>query len=199
MSSIGRDADLLPAIFFGVLVGALATSLIRAPQLPVNGILAALAALLVGWWINIALKRRAELDRVPIDYIEALSRRIDEMTFRCLESVRTSDRQVLLEKHLTPLANEIYWLNDFAMRIDPKSMHGLTQALADRYVDMKEHLTGTEGVEQIDLRSASRTSRGVRVAALAIRWHACRQILDRQPDLTILASIDPPDDITGKT
>ena len=143
--SIGRDVALLPAMVFGGLIGALIVSLVRTPHLPVNGMVAATTAILVGWWIQIALKRRGELDRVPIDYLATLNRRIDDLVVRCLDNAISSNREELLEKHLTPLANEVYWLREFANRVDRDNVRRLTTKLADHYLDMKEHLTAHRG------------------------------------------------------
>ena len=113
-----------------------------------------------------------------------MNRRIDDLVVRCLDNAISSNREELLEKYLTPLANEVYWLREFANRVDRDNVRRLTTKLADHYLDMKEHLTATE---EIDLRSASQASHEVRVTALAVRWHVCRQILERQPDVAILA------------
>ena len=187
MSSSNRDVELLPAVAFGVLIGMLTVASMRAPEVPVDGLLAAAAAVLVGWWINVVLRRRVELDRVPIEYVDRVGRKIDDLIIECLYNAASKNMPQVLADHLVPLSREIHWLDDLAGRVDGTTSKVLTRELLVRYLDMKKSLTDPADGKHPDLVSAERASRDLRVTALALRWHLCRQFLDRQPNVVRLA------------
>ena len=78
----------------GILLGALAMPLVREPQLPISGelqlpisgLISAATTVAIGWWIHSAVRRRGELDRISIDYLSNLNRRIDELISTCLDA-----------------------------------------------------------------------------------------------------------------
>lgn len=93
------------AVVFGVLLGTLITSLVREPQLPIPSLISATTTVVIGWWIHRAVRRRGELDRVPIDYLSNLNRRIDELISECL-NVATTDSGPERLVNFARLANE---------------------------------------------------------------------------------------------
>ena len=175
------------AIVFGFLLGALITSLVREPQLPISGLISAMTTVAIGWWIHRAVRRRVELDRIPIDYLSNLNRRIDELISACLGTATVDSSPERLVK-LTPLANEIYWLRDIAARVQPE-LNSLRNELTFHYVDFKGYLTESDSVDMIDMIGVSNASRELRITALKVQWSICQHILDRKKNTDIFASL----------
>lgn len=175
------------AIVFGVLLGTLITSLVREPQLPIPSLISATTTVVIGWWIHRAVRRRGELDRVPIDYLSNLNRRIDELISECLDAATTDSGPEHLV-NFTRLANEIHWLNVIAERIQPKLKQSGDE-LASHYVDFKRHLTESDSSDSVDIRLASKASHEMRMTALKVQWSICQHILDRKKNTDIFASL----------
>ena len=177
----------IPAIVFSALLGALIMSLVREPQLPASGLISATTTVAIGWWIHRAVRRRVELDRIPIDYLSKLNRRIDELISECLNAATTDsgpERLVIF----TQLSNEIYWLRDIAERVQPE-LNSLRNELTSHYVDFKRHLTESDSVDMIDMIWVSNASRELRITALRVQWSICQHILDRKKNTDIFASL----------
>ncbi len=180
----------IPAIILSALLGALAMSLVREPQLPISGLISATATFAIGWWIHRAVRRRGELDRIPIDYLSDLNRRINELISACLGPANAEGESKRLV-NLTLLSNEIHWLRIIANRVQPKlrvqpRLNQLGDELASHYVDFKRHLTESDSV---DLVAASNASHEIRMTALMVQWRICRHILDRKTDIDIFTSL----------
>ncbi len=178
----------IPVIILGALLGALAMSLIREPQLPTSGLVSAIATVAVGWWIHRAVRRRGELDRIPIDYLSDLNRRINELIPRCLDTTTTGEDRLM---NLRLLSNEINWLLIIAKRVQPKlkgqpKLNQLGEELTSHYVNFKSHLTESDPA---DWGSASNASHEIRMTALMVQWRICQHILDRKTDIDIFTSL----------
>ena len=178
------------AIIFGALLGALAMSLVREPKLPTSGLISATTTVAIGWWIHRAVRRRGELDRIPIDYLSNLNRRIDELISTCLDAA-TEDGGSERLVNFTRLSNEIHWLRVIAKRVQPKlreqpKLNQLGDELASHYVDFKSHLTESDSVDMV---SASKASHEIRMTALRVQWRICRHVLDRKTDIDIFTSL----------
>ena len=177
----------IPAIVFSALLGALAMLLVREPQLPTSGLISAMTTVAIGWWIHRAVRRRVELDRIPIDYLSNLNRQIDELISACLGTATVDSRPKRLVK-LRPLTNEIYWLRDIAERVQPE-LNSLRDELTSHYVDFKRHLTESDSVDMSDMIWVSNASRELRMTALKVQWSICQHILDRKKNTDIFASL----------
>ena len=175
------------AIVFGFLLGALTMSLVRESQLPTSGLISATTTFAIGWWIHRAVRRRVELDRIPIDYLSNLNRRIDELISACLGTA-TADSGPERLVNLTRLSNEIYWLRDIAERVQPE-LNSLRKELTYHYVDFKRHLTDLTESDSVDMIWASNASRELRITALKVQWSICQHILDRKKNTDIFASL----------
>lgn len=174
-------------LLFGAAVGALVVLGSRSSEVP-PGLLPSITAVAVGWWINYAIRRQAELERVPLTYISDLSKQIDDLVSTCLEVHlgNPTVRQLALFHHAQPtnkqegviklrkLANELH----FFITISPRSKDSrlLTTKLRASYLEFKAHLTGEE---QPDLAAASTVSHRLRMLVLELHRHICRQILDQ--------------------
>ena len=171
-----KHSDLALTTAFGVVLGTTVTlwlgesCVLMADLVP--SLIVASTTVAVGWWIHSAVRRRGELDRIPIDYISELNQRIDRLTSVCLAASDRSERVASTVR----LSNEVYWLTVLLKKMRPASAP-LGDKLAAHYVDFKEHLTAHEDPE---LLPASGVSHEVRMAALAIQWHLCRHVLDRR-------------------
>lgn len=174
----------IPAIVFSALLGALAMLLVREPQLPTSGLISAMTTVAIGWWIHRAVRRRVELDRIPIDYLSNLNRRIDELISKCLEAA-TEDGGAERFVNLPQLSNEIYWLSVIAEKVQPEQ-NQLRNELTSHYVDFKWHLTESDSVDMI---WASKASCDLRITALKVQWSICQHILDRKKNTDIFASL----------
>ncbi len=176
-----KDVDLIPAIMFGVLLGSLFTLSICASRSPfadlAPSLITALTTIAVGWWIHKAVRRRGELDRIPIDYLSNLNHQIDRLISACLEN----PKQIA---NFTRLSNEIHWQIVFIRKMRP-DLNPLGEEIASRYVQFKKQLTESESANVV---LASKTSHEIRMTALKIQWRLCRHVLDRQEDIDVFTS-----------
>ena len=176
-----KDADFIPAIVFGVILGALVALLADAsrPSLAslAPGLITSATTIIVGWWINKAVRRRGELDRIPIDYLSRLNQRIDRLISACLDNPKNIT-------NFTRLSNEIHWQTALLRKIGP-DIAPPDEEIASLYVQFKKHLTDSESA---DVTSASKTSHEMRITALRIQWKLCRHVLDQQQDVEVLMS-----------
>ena len=200
MNNLNIPAIILSALL-GILLGALAMPLVREPQLPtssepqlpissepqlpISGLISAATTVAIGWWIHRAVRRRGELDRIPIDYLSNLNRRIDELISMCLDAA-TEDGGTERFVNLPRLSNEIYWLSVIAKEVQQPELNQLGDKLASHYVDFKRRLTESDSVDMI---WASKASHDVRITALKIQWRICEYILDEKKNTHIFASL----------
>ena len=200
MNNFNIPAIILSALL-GVLLGALAMPLVREPQLPISGepqlpisgepqlpisgLISAVTTVAIGWWIHSAVRRRGELDRIPIDYLSNLNRRIDELISTCLDAASENGGTECLV-NLTRLSNEIHWLSVIAKGVQQPELNQLENKLVSHYVAFKRHLTESDSVDMI---WASKASHDVRIAALKVQWSICQHILDQKKNTNIFASL----------
>lgn len=155
-----RARDFIPAVLFGLLLGALLMLLVRDPQrlsaAMVPSLVTAVTTIVVGWWIHSAVRRRGELDRVPIDHISDLSTRIGGLISDCLQATETN----LIESTAAL-----------------ESVH--LETLNSHYVNFKQHLTDSDAP---DIGLASQAGNELRMAVLRIQWRFCRRIIDGTTD-----------------
>lgn len=179
-----KKPDFIPVLAFGVLLGSLVTLSLREPQrLPVSlvpSLVTALTTIVVGWWIHTAVRRRGELDRIPIDYLSDLNRRIGDLISAC--SGTSGDERTV---NFRRLGIEINGLREIARRTPRHGLARLEQALGLHYIDFKRHLTDDDAV---DKGVASRASSEIRMTALKIQWLLCKHVLDRTTDDDVFAS-----------
>lgn len=192
MNNFSIPAIILSALL-GVLLGALAMPLVRepqlpisgGPQLPISGLISAVTTVAIGWWIHSAVRRRGELDRISIDYLSNLNRRIDELISTCLDAATENGGTECLV-NLTRLSNEIHWLSVIAKGIQQSELNQLEDKLVSHYVAFKRHLTESDSVDMI---WASKASHDVRITALKVQWSICQHILDQKKNTNIFASL----------
>ena len=179
-----KRSDFIPAIVFGALLGSLITLSVREPQLlPISlipSLVTGTTTIVVGWWIHTAVRRRGELDRIPIDYISDLNRRIGDLISACF-GTSGSDRMVNFRR----LGIEISGLREIARRTGRPELLPLEQALGSYYIDFKRHLTDSGTV---DKGLASKASSEIRMTALKIQWRLATHFLDRTTDADVFAA-----------
>ena len=179
----GQTRDLIPALAFGFLLGLLIGSLLQEPSLPSSSsLMNAGVTILVGWWIHNILRRRGELDRVPIDYLSRLSIRIDGLVSECLDPKheKKPDAPRLLENFVM-LSHAVYSLRMVAARLD---LANLDKDLVQRFLSFKSDLTGQMPSNRT---AAVHSGHELRVAAMIIQWHGSQRILDSHIDVRDLA------------
>ncbi len=174
--------DIVPAMLFGVMLGTVVTLGVRDPQrLPISlipGLVTAMTTIIVGWWIHTAVRQRGELDRIQIDYMTDLNRRIRDLMAACFSTI--GNQRV---SNVRRLSIEISHLCEIAHRIQP-DLSGLEGELDTCYIDFKKHLTDSGSV---DMEVASEASSGIRMTALKIQWHLCKHILEQATDVGVFA------------
>lgn len=179
-----RDADFIPAIVFGFLLGALVMLLLCHPQqLSINllpSVVTGLITLVVGWWIHTAVRRRTEIERIPMDYMSDLNRRIRDLISAC---IGTSGNERL--SNFRRLSIEVNELREFARGTRQSELKSLEKALGEHYIDFKIYLTDDDAV---DKERASRVSSEIRKTALRLQWRICKQVLDGTTDATFFAA-----------
>ena len=172
----------LITLLVGALLGALFVSLTCCnAEIPTSGLISAASVLIVGYWINNAVRRRGVLDRVPIDYMLNLHRRIDELISTCFNAA-IEDNSLERLTDIARLSNEINWLDDIVKRVQPGEELG--DSLTLNFILFKMCLT--EG-ETVDMVLASKASNDMRIIVLRVQWHICRHVLDQDTNTDILA------------
>lgn len=140
-------------------------------------LITSVTTLVVGWWIHKAVRRRGELDRIPIDYLSRLNQRIDRLISACLDDPENIS-------NFTRLSNEIHWQTALLRKMRP-DLDPLGEEIRSQFFQFKKHLTDSGST---DITSASKTSHEMRTTALRIQWKLCRHVLDRQGDMEVLTS-----------
>ena len=144
----------------------------------VPSLVTAITTIVVGWWIHSAVRRRGELDRVPIAHISDLVQRIGELISDCLRASDVNQRLSLFRQ----LGTEIGFLCNL---IENTAAFNAThlQTLNSHYVAFKQCLTDSDNP---DIGSASQASNKLRMAVLRIQWRFCRRIVDGTTDTGFL-------------
>ena len=180
-----KDRDLIPAILFGAVLGAIVTLSVREPGAlypgPLPSLITAGTTIVVGWWIHGAVRRRGELDRIPIDYLLELRRRIDGLVTACLRDTNTP--QYLA--NFTQLANELHWLGVILLRARP-DMESKNRELLTLFVQFKTYLTGDKAGGVADVAAAAQTSHDLRALVLRIQLLLCQVFLERPEGANLL-------------
>ena len=179
MNNFNAPAIVLTGLL-SALLSALAMSLARDDELPTSGLVSATAVVAVGWWINSAVRRRGELDRISIDYLSDLNRRVDELISTCLSTATTPTNRLV---SLTCLSNELHWLGVIAKKQNLEEH--LANELILRFTNFKRPLTGYPSV---DWGRASDASHKLRMTALKSQWDISQHVLSRKNNTNIFAS-----------
>ncbi len=172
-----KEVDFIPAVLFGVFVGFILGLIAQRPEswlsLPPSLTIPA-TTIGVGWWINTTLRHRAELDRVALDYLSAVNKRINGLV---AESLKELDHERLLPV-LRQLGDEIYWLLGIVEKVRPDLHERLRGGVWDGYIGLKMALTDAR-----DGLRASTAGRELRFAVLAVHLRLCRHLLRRPRDM----------------
>ena len=175
-----KKFDFIPAAVFGVALGSLITLGIRDPQrLPISlipSLVTSMTTIVVGWWIHSAVRRRGELDRIPIDYISDLVGRIGDLISVCASD---DDRVV----HFRRLGIEINGLREICRRTGRRDLISMEGERGSHYIDFKRYLTDSN--DAVDTGLASKASGEMRMTALKIQWRLCKYLLDRTTDADV--------------
>lgn len=166
----------------GFLLGWFVRSLIGGELVPNGHVLTAAAALTAAWWIQRAVRRQNELDRVPIESVGRLCQRLETMISECVDLGQCgSPTDGELVQKLRLVSNEIGWLGSIINALSAgRPEH---QRLFEQYVLFKRRLT--EG-PSCDIVAASNLASAMRISCLKIQWQLSRRILDRPGDLGTL-------------
>ena len=129
-------------MLFGTIVGGLIVLSVREPQRlfpgSLTGLISAATTIVVGWWIHGAVRRRGELDRIPIEYLSALNQRIDKLIAVCLRDARGRDDEYI--SNFARLSNEVHWLGIILENVRP-DLKTKAEELAAHFVEFKRCLT----------------------------------------------------------
>ena len=176
-----KTLDVVPAMLFGVALGAIVVLGVRDPQrLPASlmpSLATAMTTVIVGWWIHTAVRQRGVLDRIQIEYIADINRRIRDLIAACFSA--TDEERVVPFRQLSI---EINHLREIARRTQPDELHNLQRALFVHYIIFKKNLTDSDAV---DKGFAWKASGRIRMTALKIEWHLCKQLLEATTDANI--------------
>ena len=172
-----RDVDFIPAMLFGAFLGIIVGLIVQQPEnwfaLPSSLTIPA-TTIGVGWWINTALRHRAELDRVALEYLSGVNKRINALV---AESLREVDGERLLPA-LRQLGDEVFWLLGILEKIRPDLHRRLRVGVWDGYLGLKKCLTDDrDGVR------ASVAARDLRFAVLVVHLRLCGHLLRRPRDM----------------
>jgi len=156
------------AIVFGVVVDW------KQCPLTADGATNVLATLLLGWWLQHALQRDADLDQIPLSGVARAVERVEGLVNDCIDRATqvssTVDPQLLTTLRL--LNNEVDWLESQALKLGISAAE--RAAIFDSYVAVKGHLT-REKVP--DVRAAADEARNMRTQGAEVHWKIARQIL----------------------
>lgn len=173
-----RRGELVVALVLGFFAGWLFVRLVSDfPSIPSGNVLTAGTTLAVGWWVQRALRRRAELDRIPIDTINKLSGRMGDLVNQCLDSAQTAkptDGELLRKVRLVSI--EVTWLGTLVRALGAGEIEHAQ--LQTQYLRFKEGLTGGS---TINFGEAGRFGMQMRTRCLQIQLRVCQRILD-EPD-----------------
>ena len=176
--------DLIPAMLFGVLIGALIPLFLPAyqvqPGVVVSGLITSATAVFVGGLLQRGLARRAALERIPLTYISNLADGIDRLTSECLESyiyqAALPSLVLFTEQNHEGLANLRRLSQETRLFLELLEETGGNEALKARltrsYLGFKEHLTGDPRNIQLAIQASQEMKRTI----LAIHFHIGRNI-----------------------
>ena len=127
----------------------------------------------VGWFIQETLRRRGELDRVPIEAVTRISERLESLIGECsATAARSEPNETLLA--LTRLGNEIDWLARVAASLGVPDSSEITDLKNQRFA-LKGLLTDSPA--GTNLMAAENLAREMRLRALKIHWALCERVL----------------------
>ena len=179
-----RESHFIPAAGFGALLGALVTLSVRNPQdLPASlipSLVTGLTTIVVGWWIHTAVRRRGELDRIAIEYLSDLCRRIGDSIAACFAAAG-DERTATFRK----LGMDIAGLCEVGRRATRTELLDLEPALFSHYIDFKKQLTDSGAGDD---GRAHKASSELRMTVLQIQWRLSKHFLDRAKDVDVFAS-----------
>ena len=129
---------------------------------------------MVGWLIAGAVRRRHELERIPIEHVAQVGVRIDELVRSCLVAAQDEAGEGGLSQEdgrasLVRLSNDVYWLREVLEAFRPKLVP-LGQEAANNFFEMKRYLTNGD---RNDTALAAKAGGNLRMTVLEIQWKFC--------------------------
>ena len=164
----------IPAFSAGAIVGVLVTRawLVEPDQTWIPSLLTSLTAIGLGAYVNGALRRKSVIDRVPISYVAASNKAINDLLLECVKAPGKKIERLAALRHLS---NEIDWLLDVTRLAQPVPS-SLSDDLLWAYVALKGHLTWSDRQSPIVML---RMTRAIRKKALKVELCFTKQMLER--------------------
>lgn len=161
-------------MLFAGLLGALVTLYFTGEYnetpILVSGLLVSLTTLVTGWWVNVVVRHRAVLERVPMDHSASMHKCIDELVSSCLSS--STEFNCLLAE-LKKLANAIYGFANLLAAHQENFQSALQASMHRDYMEFKKHLT-----DKKNLKLAQQAGNRMRTAAFRLHCCYCRSIVE---------------------
>jgi len=168
-------SNLWTAIAAGIAFGLgwVGRSFFLHPSVPATVVFQALVAIGVAWLIHSALRRNAELGRVPISAADTACERINELTNKCLikpHGTLGNDPDLVLA--LRSLDHEVSWLCLVASTLGCKS--SANEMLRNSYEELYD--AASLG-KVIDHGLCFPAGQRVRARTLRLQWEICELAL----------------------
>ena len=123
----------------------------------------------VGWWINMTVRHKREIENIPIRYISEVSSRIRDRVRDCVDA-SSGDSAV---EALRDLSNAVVDLEEVSKAFDSTREDAADQ-ITDRFFKLKACLTDDNPSAPL----AVRTGQELKLETLKLQMRLCTKILD---------------------
>ena len=170
--------DPISLVSFGVVAGALIISLWNGSRLEAPDLLNAIVTIGAALWIQAALTRQAEVNRVPLSTVSRLFDKLESLIYRSVEAAATGRPSPESTALLLAASIETDWLRSLLARLqlDP----GEHLALVQDYISLKVSLTDTT----IDLVGARAAANAIRLRCFRLQLTICKHLVDNPSSST---------------
>ena len=138
-----------------------------------------IAVISVGFWTNRIIKRKTQLEQIPIDHLSELVKNLNRLVSDCLSEEENNK----ITSNLTKLSNEVFWLIEIFDNTHTNNYSGnysgLGSDLFEFYFRLKNSLTDYDYRNTMQISMASHK---LRMAALKIQWVVSQKIISRKKD-----------------
>ncbi len=183
------NTRIIPAAIVGFLAGVMVARFISDPSVTAATFVSPITTIFAAWWIQRSIRRQGELDKIPIESVAGLCKRVDDLITKSVDKpADTIGIDPDLLQTLALLSNELIWIRSIADVLGVKASHH--EELFRDFFKLKTALTGEA---KADLMKAEGIARLMRTRMLALQGHISGKILASPDSVHQLVIASNPD------